>query len=418
MKRLFLEYEVRPGPERVAFHLKPSAISVTFDVYSVYTFEHTGRLHAAFEDGIHYRRGLDNRVLARRGADATPGVGPESGMMPPEVSDALIDRIRGQVMAAGLALERGGARVQACEPSDAREEVAGWFSRIAKWDRETLQQDRVRFGEVYSPIGILPPDQYMALVIQATEGCPWNGCTFCDFYRDRPFRIRDPEELSSHIAAVKDFVGEGLRLRRSIFLGDANALTVPWARLEQTFKRVRGAFPSGADGRGGDRIYGFTDAFGAGQRTRREMETLSEWGLRRVYIGLETGHDPLLELVSKQGTSREAVEAVHHLKASGIEVGAIVLLGLGGDRYGDAHVRDTTRALNQMGLRGGDMIYFSEMVVPPELEYAGQMAKMGIRPLTPAEMRDQMAAIRDGLAFTDPGQRPKMAVYDIRRFIY
>ena len=418
MRRLTLEFDVPIGPERVAFHVKPAAVSVTFDVYSVYTFEHTGRLHAAFEDGVHYRRGLDNRILARRGADARPRVGPEDGMMAGRASDDLIERIRRRVVSAGRALRGGKARVHRCEPTDAGEAVLEWFDRIEAWDGEALEADRKRFDEVYRPIGILPPDQYMALVIQATEGCPWNRCTFCDFYRDRPFRIRDPEELSAHITAVKGFVGEGLKLRRSIFLGDANALTVPWAHLEQTFKRVREAFAGDEEGPGGDRIYGFTDAFGAIHRSQHEIETLSAWGLRRVYIGLETGHDPLLELVGKQGTSRDAVAAVRRLKTGGVEVGAIVLLGLGGDRYGDAHVRDTVKALNAMGLGSGDMVYFSEMVAPPELEYAGQMAEMGIRPLTSCEMKAQMSAIREGLAFPDPGRRPKVAVYDIRRFVY
>ncbi|MDP6776505.1 MAG: radical SAM protein, partial [Candidatus Latescibacteria bacterium] len=192
----------------------------------------------------------------------------------------------------------------------------------------------------------------------------------------------------------------------------------PWPRLEQTFGMVRKAFGNGGGGPDGSRIYGFTDAFGATHRSPSEIESLSGWGLQRVYIGLETGHDPLLELVGKQGASQDAVDAVRRLRAGGIEIGAIVLLGLGGDRFSDAHVRDTTRVLNQMGLRAGDMIYFSEMVAPPELEYAGQMAEIGVRPLTSDEMKAQMSAIREGLVFPNPEQRPRMAIYDIRRFVY
>ena len=46
-------------------------------------------------------------------------------------------------------------------------------------------------------IPILPPDQYLALVVQATEGCSWNKCTFCAFYKDRPFHIKHEAELRS-----------------------------------------------------------------------------------------------------------------------------------------------------------------------------------------------------------------------------
>ena len=46
---------------------------------------------------------------------------------------------------------------------------------------------------VYSPVGILPPDQYLALVVQATRGCAFNTCTFCDLYRDG-YRVKSAAE--------------------------------------------------------------------------------------------------------------------------------------------------------------------------------------------------------------------------------
>ena len=48
-----------------------------------------------------------------------------------------------------------------------------------------------------SPASILLP-QYLALVLQATEGCSYNRCTFCDFYRDRPFRIKSADVAGAH----------------------------------------------------------------------------------------------------------------------------------------------------------------------------------------------------------------------------
>jgi radical SAM superfamily enzyme YgiQ (UPF0313 family) len=259
----------------------------------------------------------------------------------------------------------------------------------------------------------------MALVVQATIGCPWNRCTFCDFYRDRPFRIRGLDDLRSHIRAIKGFLGEGIRLRQSIFLGDANALTVPWKRLRETFDLLSEEFPdTGETGPSRRQVYGFTDAFGAENRTADEVEELARRGLRRVYIGLESGHDPLLELVEKEGSASEAVEAVRHLKAGGVNVGAIVLLGLGGARYADGHVGDTVATLNRMALGAGDLVYFSEMVASEGLPYTDQMASLGVAPMSHQEMHDQMEAIRAGLRFSDARGRPKLAAYDIRRFVY
>ena len=48
------------------------------------------------------------------------------------------------------------------------------------------------------PVGILPPDQYLALVLQATEGCSFNTCTFCDLYQ-HPYRVKTADEFRAHV---------------------------------------------------------------------------------------------------------------------------------------------------------------------------------------------------------------------------
>jgi radical SAM superfamily enzyme YgiQ (UPF0313 family) len=105
------------------------------------------------------------------------------------------------------------------------------YPQSANLSADRYRQDVIQYHKVYKPVGILPPDQYMAVVLQATEGCSFNTCTFCDFYRDRPFRIKQPDAFRQHCEAVRDYLGEGLKLRRTIFLGDANALVIPMPRL-------------------------------------------------------------------------------------------------------------------------------------------------------------------------------------------
>ena len=39
------------------------------------------------------------------------------------------------------------------------------------------------------------PTSTSSVVLQPTEGCHYNRCTFCDLYRDRPFRIKTPAEF-------------------------------------------------------------------------------------------------------------------------------------------------------------------------------------------------------------------------------
>jgi radical SAM superfamily enzyme YgiQ (UPF0313 family) len=72
-----------------------------------------------------------------------------------------------------------------------------WLSHIAGWNWDRLEGEAGPFrNSIYKPVSILPPDQYLALVVQATEGCSYNECSFCTFYRDRPFRIKQRSRVS------------------------------------------------------------------------------------------------------------------------------------------------------------------------------------------------------------------------------
>jgi radical SAM superfamily enzyme YgiQ (UPF0313 family) len=158
------------------------------------------------------------------------------------------------------------------------------------------------------------------------------------------------------------------------------------------------------------------DGFTGSMKTKEDYAQLARRGLRRVYVGLESGHDALLALVGKPASSEQAVATVRTLKAAGIAVGVIVMLGLGGDRFADAHVRDTPRAITGMQLDGDDLLYFSELVDEPGSAYGTSMTERGVRALDAAACASQRRAIVNAIAFQGP--RPKIATYDIREFVY
>ena len=46
-----------------------------------------------------------------------------------------------------------------------------------------LEDDARKLNEIYEgEIPIVPPDQYFPVYLQATTGCYWNNCTFCNLY--------------------------------------------------------------------------------------------------------------------------------------------------------------------------------------------------------------------------------------------
>ena len=357
-----------------------------------YSFDLSGRLIGAFVAGRNYRRGFDNRVLEKwSGANAARQRRWLSAAEAQTFLTGLYDlagRVAGQVGDLRLAVLR-------------------------KWDWPALQADAARFAQVYRPVSILPPDQYLALVLQATEGCSYNRCAFCDFYRDRPFRVKSPDELRAHIEAVRAFFGPALALRKSLFLADANALVAPMPRIRGWLDVIEEARLLPAAG-----IYSFIDAFDVHRKTQADWAELAGRGVRRVYIGLETGDDVLLRFLRKPGSASDVVDAVTRLKAAGVAASAIVMTGIGGDRYAAGHVTGTVAALNTLPLAAGDIVYFSPFVDHPGSEY-GQLAReAGLRALTEVEVAAQEAAIRAGLRPYDPAHPPQCSRYDVREFIY
>jgi radical SAM superfamily enzyme len=79
-----------------------------------------------------------------------------------------------------------------------------------------------------------------------------------------------------------------------------------------------------------------------------ELRSLHRAGLSRIHIGLETGYDPLLEVIQKGVTAEEHVIAGRRVKDSGISLSEYVVLGLGGKKMWREHAIETARVLSQI----------------------------------------------------------------------
>ena len=382
--------------------LKAGSLTLMFDNVEALTYDRAGRLWSRWVGGHTYRRGLDGRVLEKW----QEGGQRRRRWLSEEQAAALIDESAARMRELTARLSAGRIAWTIAPEHDG---LAGAIDRAAQFDAREAERDRIRFADVYSPIGILPPDQYLALVLQATSGCSFNTCTFCNFYADEHFRVKSASVFRAHARAVRAFLGDSIHMRRSIFVGEANALIVPSDRLMPLLEIAGQEF-------GGWPIYAFLDAFSGRKKATDEYRQMASLGLKRVSIGLESGHDPLLRFVRKPGHAADAIDTVAALKAAGLAVSLIVLVGLGGDRYAERHTADTVAALNAMPLDKADIIYFSDLVEHPDTPYPAQARAAGIRPLTAGEMSTQRQAIRAGLRFATNG--PIVSNYHIREFVY
>ncbi len=387
--------------------LRDEALTASHGERTVVACDRAGRLYSFWKDGHTHRRGLNGRILHKWQDEA----GRHWDWLDETARDGLMDE-------AGSLFRRlhDTVKIQPCRwtpPPDPLQRVAmlDALESGARFTAQAARADAQRFARVYSPIGILPPDQYLSLVVQGTAGCSFDSCTFCDLYHER-YRLKTALEFERHVADVREYLGASMSLRsRSIFFGAANALAVPLPRLIEMFDILVRDLDAKTRGVGA-----FVDGFTGLRKTTGDYQALAKRGLRRVYVGLESGHDALLEFVRKPATRAGAVETVRAIKAAGLYVGVIVMIGLGGHRFADGHVADTIAALSEMGLAAGDLIYFSDLVEIPETAYPALAVSYGIRASSAEERRAQRQAIRDGLRFNGPP--PKISTYSVREFVY
>jgi hypothetical protein len=421
------------GGERVYVALSAFELALYFENDLALHYDLEGRLTKVAKPDHHRRRGLSHQVLVTHRRSVEQGGGIERRVLPAEDADALVTGAHEKVVPVLNELKGNSVALEYAKPGpgQALAEILPSLDRAAKFDQQAARSDAERFHAIYGRVAVLPPDQYNALVLQATEGCAYSCCLFCELYRDVFYGRKTPARFAEHVNDAIAYHGKALRGRRSIFLGEANALTLPHEDLVSMFRVLHERFelPPHTEERVPanwwlghttrfDGVSAFLDAFMGPRRTTADFEELRELGLRRVYIGLETGDDNLLKWLCKPATSAGIAQCVASLKNAGLIVGVIALLGAGGREFAEAHVRETARLINNLPLGRDDFIYFSPLVIYPNSRYTEQTRALRIEPLSAAQMRAQEQAIRDALRFNEQRGRPHLGRYELESFAY
>ncbi len=208
---------------------------------------------------------------------------------------------------------------------------------------------------------IRPPSEAGSYLIRLTRGCPWNKCRFCRSYRRQRFEIRDAAEVEADIdamARIRDEIKCGRPVHdeygwmisnalssggTTAFLQDGDSLAMKPAAVRRILGHLQKRFPEIV------RITSYARSRTMASRTVADLISYRELGLTRIHIGMESGHDPLLEIVSKGATAELHIRAGRRVVEAGIELSEYVMPGLGGREYSTGHALDSARALNAIG---------------------------------------------------------------------
>ena len=183
-----------------------------------------------------------------------------------------------------------------------------------------------------------PPSEARSLILQVTNGCSWNRCTFCEMYTQpqKKFAVKPIDELEAELAAV---ARAGVPVRR-VFLADGDAMTLSVRRLDEILQAIRRHLPAV------QRVSSYCLPRNLKNKTADQLAALRALGLELFYVGCESGDDRVLECVHKGETFASSLDALRKIKAAGARSSVMILNGMGGTRYSEQHARNSARLMN------------------------------------------------------------------------
>jgi radical SAM superfamily enzyme YgiQ (UPF0313 family) len=231
-----------------------------------------------------------------------------------------------------------------------------------------------------------PPSEARSLILQVTNGCSWNKCTFCEMYTQpqKKFRPKPQSEIDAELAGV---AAAGMPVRR-IFLADGDAMTLSYRRLRLIMDAINKNLPNV------QRVASYCLPRNLKNKTVEELAELRELGLSLFYVGCESGDDLVLERVSKGETYESSLAALRKIKAAGARSSVMILNGMGGKQYSERHAINSARLMN-----AAQPDYLSTLVVsfPDGMERYQQGFNGDFAPLERSELFSEMRMLHENL---------------------
>ena len=231
-----------------------------------------------------------------------------------------------------------------------------------------------------------PPSEWKSLILQVTNGCSWNKCTFCDMYKDEQKRFQP--KASNEIEQELKFLSENNYPVTRIFLADGDAVSLSVRRLKEILELINKYFPNL------QRVSSYCLPRNLLNKSVSDLKELQEMGLKILYVGCETGDTQLLSLIEKGETFESSLNALQKIKAAGIKSSVMILNGLGGAKYSKQHALASAELMNQ-----SQPEYLSTLV--PEFPFGSERFEKGFngdwRELTKLELFLEMKLLIENL---------------------
>lgn len=183
-----------------------------------------------------------------------------------------------------------------------------------------------------------PPSEANSLILQVTNGCSWNKCTFCEMYTQDQKRFR-PKPIDELEQQLIDLSKAGYPVKR-VFLADGDAMTLSTRRLIEILTLIHQYYPDI------QRVSSYCLPRNLKKKSVEDLAQLRELGLSLMYVGCESGDDEVLRLVEKGESFDTSLEALKKIKSAGMKSSVMILNGLGGASLSEQHALNSARLMN------------------------------------------------------------------------
>lgn len=186
-----------------------------------------------------------------------------------------------------------------------------------------------------------PPAEANSLILQVTNGCSWNRCTYCEMYtqKQKKFSSRSNAEILNEIERIGQQAESSIIKR--VFLADGDAMVLSTNKLLEILNAIKAKLPSV------NRVGSYCLPRNIKKKSDSEMSELKDAGLGIAYVGAESGDDNVLKKIDKCETYASTVEGLQKLQKANIKRSVMILNGIGGKTYSKEHAMNSAKLVNE-----------------------------------------------------------------------
>jgi radical SAM superfamily enzyme YgiQ (UPF0313 family) len=157
-------------------------------------------------------------------------------------------------------------------------------------------------------------------------------------FKDKKYHVRPLAEILEDIDLAKQYYGSV----QQVFLCDGDAISLDMRDLIEILHKLKSTFPDLKE------IATYAGPKSTLKKSRAELRLLREAGLTKAYLGVESGDDAVLKATHKGVDAAQMLEAGQNLVSAGMELYAIILIGLAGRERSRENAIATAQIINRM----------------------------------------------------------------------